>query len=545
MSGPITFTGLSSGIDTQAIIDKLLEIERRPVNLLLQKQVDAQRRLEFFQDLHSRLSSFDSAVNKLNLITTVSGKTASASNTNVLGVSAGAHAAEGTFKVNSITQLATAASEGSIGIEDSSEAFAAGTYFNFKVGDESINITLTDDQKTLDGLRSAINTAAAGHARASVINTGTADDPYKLVITSLNTGEDYAITDIDTDIRVTTSGGEADLTLSTAVAAKDAQFQVDGVTIYRSTNTFNDVVEGVTLELKGETASAVTVTVSRDTETLKSALQDFIDNYNEVNSLIQAQFSVDPETGETGFLSGDFTLRQVQQTLQQTLLGGVVDADGNRYSMGSIGVEIDKYTGDLALNEEKFDAAAANADKELFLDLLLPRGIPSDARVSFVNSSHNTEAGTYSINITGYDGEGNVQGTFTKNGDVYTGVGSGQYLAGPKGTDAEGLKVKIASGATGALGSIYFSVGVAERMERQLDEFLTPLIGLLPKMETQYEESIADLDDQIAAFEERIAVRQRYLLQQFIAAEQAISTLQSQTSMFQSQLNSIGGGSLL
>jgi flagellar hook-associated protein 2 len=530
MSGAITFTGLFSGLDTDSIIEKLMQIQRQPELVLTLKQADAQARLDTFQDLSSRLSSLDSTVNKLNLITTVSGKTATSSNSNVLGVSAGYNSAEGTFTVNSITQLAAAASEESIGVEDSSEAFAAGTYFNFKVGEESINITLSEGQKTLDGLRDAINAAAGDEVRASVINTGLADDPYELVITSLSTGEDYAITDFDTDIRVTTSGGEADLTFSTAVAAKDAQFQVNGVTVYRSSNTFNDVVEGVTLELKGETASAVTVTVSRDTDTLKSALEDFIEKYNDVNSLIQAQFSIDEATGEAGILSGDFTLRQVQQSLQQTLLGGVVDADGNRYSLGSIGVEIDKYTGDLTLNEAKFNDAVSNTDKELFLDLFLSRGIPTDARVTFVSSSHNTEAGIYDIN---------VQGTFTKNGEVYTGTGAGQYLVGPTGTDAEGLKVKIASGATGDLGSVSFSIGVAERMERQLDDFLTPLIGLLPKTETQLEESIADLGDQIDAFEERLALYENSLRQQFAAAEEAMATLQSMSSMLESQLGSI------
>lgn len=545
MSGPVSFTGLSSGIDTQAIVEQLMAIERRPLNILELRQAETQLRLEYYQDLHSRLSALDSSVNTLNLTSTVSAKAATSSNSNVLGATAGSAASVGNFVINSITQLAKASSEASAGVQDSTAAFVSGTYFNFTVGTEDFNITLEEGQKTLEGLRDAINAEADGYATAAIINTGDADDPYKLVITSDETGEENAISGIDTDVRVTTSGGEADLTFAASVTAQDAVFSVNGVSVTRSSNTISDVIEGVTLELKDEAASAVTVTVSRDTEALKSALEGFIENYNEANSLIQSQFTLDPESGEAGFLSGDFTLRQVQQTLQQNVVSGVEDADGNRYSLATVGIEIDKYTGALSLNETTFNDAVENEDKDLFLDLFLARGTPSDSRVSYVRSGHETVAGTYAINVSGYDGDGNVQGTFTKDGDVITGVGEGQYLLGPDGSDADGLRIRIASGETGDLGSLYFSVGVAETMERRLDDYLTPLVGFMDKTESRLEEDILDLDDQIAAFEERLALRQQSLLQQFLAAEQAISTLQGQTSAFQQQLNTIGGGSLL
>jgi len=543
MSGPVTFTGLFSGLDTASIVEALMNIERRPLTVLQDRQSETQEKLSVFQDLESRLASLDSAVQTLNLAGTVNAKTATSSNTNALGVSASASAATGNFTVDSITQLARAASEASIGVTDKTADFVSGSTFSFDVGTQNISITLGEGQLTLEGLRDAINADSSGLASASIIDTGDANDPYKLIIRSVETGAENDISNISTDIVVTTSGGDVALSFvpGESVDAQDAIFVVSGVQISRSSNSVNDVVEGVTLELLSEAASPINVAVSRNTDTLKSAIEDFITAYNDVNSLIQSQFQFDEETGQAGPLSGDFTMRRIQSSLQSMVMGGVTDADGNRYSLGVIGLEIDKYSGDLSLDETKFNEAAANDDADLFADLFLKTGTPSDSRVTYVSSSHDTLAGDYDINITGYDGEGNVQGTFTLDGEVYTGVGEGQYLVGPDDSPAENLRIRIASGVTGDLGTLHFTVGVAEQFERFLDDFITPLVGILPGVEDQLQKDMADMDDQIAAFEERLLVRERELYAQFIAAEQAIAALQSQSQSLQQQLGTLSG----
>lgn len=542
MSGPVTFSGLSSGIDTEAIINSLMQVERRPMLLMLERQQEIASHRSILQDLESYLSSLDSSVQSLNLTSTVAAKSATSSNTTALGVSVNATASVGNFSVDSITTLAKAASEASIGVQDEEADFVSGSSFSFDVGTTSYDITLTESQKTLEGLRDAINSEAGDAVTATILNTGDADDPYKLIIRSDETGEDNDISNISTDIVVTTSSGDVALSFvaEESVDAEDAVFKVNGVEISRGDNTVSDAVEGVTLQLKATTASAVTVTVSKDTDTLKSALQDFAEKYNTVNALIQAQFEFDEETGTAGLLSGDANLRQVQSTLHSMIIGGIEDADGNRYSLATIGIEMDKFTGELSLNELTFSEAASNEDADLFLDVLLARGVPSDSRVSYVTSSSETEAGDYSINVSGYDGEGNVEGTFTINGDEYTGVGNGQVLTGPEDSPAEGLRIRIATGATGDLGTVHFTVGVAEQFERQLDEYITPIVGLFAKLDSRMEEDISELSDRIEAFEDRLAITERQLTMQFIAAEQAISTLQNQTSAFQQQLATLG-----
>lgn len=533
MGGPISFMGLSSGLDTQAIIDRLMQIERQPLALIEQKQELTEQKLEIYRDLSSRLELLDTSVNALNLQSTVAAKSATSSNTDVLDVTASAAADIGSQTIDSITQLARAASEGSVGVSDRTAEFDQGTYFNFKVGETEYEITLSDDQKTLEGLRDAINAAAGDDVTASIIDTGVETDNYKLVLRSDNTGADYDISDISTDIDVTTG---VDLTFVDSVEGRNAVFEVNGVEVSRSSNTVTDVIEGLTIQLKQESGSAVTIGVSRDTTSLQEAVEDFIGKYNDVNSLIQAQFEIDPDTNQAGVLSGDSNLRSIYQRLQQLVVRGIEDSEGNRHSLASIGVDIDKYTGDLSLDETRFEEAVADNESEFFVTLFLRNGVSSDSRVSYVSSTHQTEAGDYGVTVTGYDGDGNVQGYFTLNGEQISATGSGQYLGGASGTDAQGLRVRIASGATGSLGSIYFTVGVAESFERSLDDMLTPLVGQLDRIESRLEDEITGLTEEIESFEVRLEERQRQLLLQFAAAEDAIAQLNSQSSAFQQQL---------
>jgi flagellar hook-associated protein 2 len=539
MSGAISFSGLFSGLDVDSIVEKLLEIERQPLYVIENRQSEEQDRLSVYQDLQSRLSSLDSTILSLNSALTLGAKLASSSNTTALTASANSSAAIGTYTIDSITTLAKAASEASIGVSDKTADFVSGSSFSFDVGTETVTINLTEDQTTLEGLRDAINSQAGDLVTASIVNTGDANDPYKLIIRSDETGAANDISNFSTDIVVSTSGGDTALSFVSgeSVQGVDAVFKINGVQISRGSNTISDVIDGLTLTLNGKTDDPVTVTVSADTDTIKSALNDFITAYNDVNSLIQAQFSYDEETGSAGVLSGDATLRQIQSSLQSLVVRGITDADGNRYSLATIGVSIDKYSGELSLDEDKM-ATAIESDSSLLFNLFLARGAASDSRVSYAGSTDSTTEGVYSINITGWDGNGNVQGTFTLDGQVYTGVGNGQYLSGPAGSPAEGLKIKITDGATGDLGTITYTVGVAEMFERKLDDFITPLDGLLPKLQTSLEKEIANMDDQITAFEERLATRETQLYAEFTAAEEAIAQLQSIQSTLDQQFGS-------
>ena len=61
----VTFSGLASGLDTRALIDAILSVERRPIERLQQRQALFNQRRAALDELRGKLSAFDSALRDL------------------------------------------------------------------------------------------------------------------------------------------------------------------------------------------------------------------------------------------------------------------------------------------------------------------------------------------------------------------------------------------------------------------------------------------------------------------------------------------------
>ena len=73
--------------------------------------------------------------------------------------------------------------------------------------------------------------------------------------------------------------------------AQDAKVKYEGITMYRSTNKIDDIVENVTLNLEAPTEKTATIKIEPDTETSKEAIIELVGYYNqliaEINILTQ------------------------------------------------------------------------------------------------------------------------------------------------------------------------------------------------------------------------------------------------------------------
>ena len=76
-------------------------------------------------------------------------------------------------------------------------------------------------------------------------------------------------------------------------AGANASITVDGVTITPSSNTVDDVIAGVTLNLKKAAPdTTVTLSVARDYEKVKETISGFVTAYNDVIDAINAQMTL-------------------------------------------------------------------------------------------------------------------------------------------------------------------------------------------------------------------------------------------------------------
>ena len=141
--------------------------------------------------------------------------------------------------------------------------------------------------------------------------------------------------------------------------AQDASFKVNGLPISRATNSVNDVIDGVTLNLYSATPSAspARLELSRETGTIKDNLKALVTAYNEFSDNLKVLGDRKSEV-ETfgGALAGDSLLQSVSSQVRR-LISDPSSAPGSTIQAArNVGLSIDR-NGVLQLDESKLDKA--------------------------------------------------------------------------------------------------------------------------------------------------------------------------------------------
>ena len=355
----VQFSGLITGLNTNALIQGLVQAEQGPINLLQGQKVTLQAQQGVYTTLVSSLATLKSDAQSLSLSTDFNKKSATSSDSTVLTASADSTALAG-YNTVVVDTLAKAHSIESTSFTSSSDSVGTGI-LTIQIAGTSTPITIDSTNNTLAGLKSAINSSGAA-VTASIVNIGTSTSPdYRLIVQSKDTGTASAAT-----ITGTLTGGADPFAGGGQVvqAAADAVLSVNGLTVTRSSNTISDVVPGVTFVLlkegnhDGVVSSADTsanVTVSLDDSAIKSAIQQFVDSYNAVNKIVNGQFTLNPDTQRQGPLAGDAALRGVISRLRSELSASGGIGAGLQY-LSDIGITFQK-DGSLTIDDGKLSNA--------------------------------------------------------------------------------------------------------------------------------------------------------------------------------------------
>lgn len=204
-------------------------------------------------------------------------------------------------------------------------------------------------------------------------------------------------------------------------AGQDAWVKIDGVVVSRESNLIDDVISGVKIDLaRVEDGATVTLTVSRDTNSIKSNINKFITAYNSIIEFVNQEFSYNEDSDTSGVLAGESTLRTVKSILQSTIGGqNNMLTDGFK-ALSLIGIESDKY-GKMSLDSSVFESKLSsnfNDVKRLFI----AEGTTTDSEVTYVGHAQETVAGDYNVVITTVATQASTVGS----GDLSSaGIGAG------------------------------------------------------------------------------------------------------------------------
>jgi flagellar hook-associated protein 2 len=266
-----------------------------------------------------------------------------------------------------------------------------------KVNGVNVSINLQSD--SLQAVADKINSASTG-ATASVVSvTEGVNTKYRLEITGASSP-----TFVDAGNTLATLGIVQKTASNELVAAQDASYKLDGVSLNSSTNTIEGVIPGgkiTLLKADATTPPTTTLSIKSDTDAVANRIKSFTDSYNTSVKFITDNSQFDGDTYETGPLFGDPVARQFLSTMNSLLMSNIPGLTGNYKNLTDIGIRIDG-TGSLSVDSSKLNTAI-QTDSEGVRKLFQNFGSSSSSSVVYISGTSSTQPSSpssYGVNIT-------------------------------------------------------------------------------------------------------------------------------------------------
>jgi flagellar hook-associated protein 2 len=373
-----TSLGIGSGVDLNSMVTQLVALERKPLDQMKTDASRLQTQVSSFGKIQGLLGTLQDSANALTGSSLWAQGLPSSADETTVSVSGSSTAAAGSYAVTvqALAGSQTLASSSVFAaatdtVGSGTLSIALGTWdatrsaFTAKAGATALNVTLTATD-TLQDLRDKINGADAGVSATLVSDA----NGVRLSLRSASTGAEngFRITATDTGDGNNTDNlglsrfafdppsGATGLDLKQAAA--NAKATVNGIAVESASNELGGVVEGLTLRLRKESAAPVDVSVSRDRDSIVSAIKTFADAYNQLTTYITSQTKYDATTKVGATLQGDSAATGLQSQLR-AVLATMSGASAAFPRLSDVGLQIQR-DGTLKVDSAKLSAATAN-----------------------------------------------------------------------------------------------------------------------------------------------------------------------------------------
>jgi len=210
----------------------------------------------------------------------------------------------------------------------------------------------------------------------------TGDKIESMDIKNINTSRQITISNIKIINKEARNGYEPINAVATALNAK---LSIDGIPVTRETNSIDDLIQGVTLNLNSTSSKEIEIKIKPDKEAVKDGIIAFVGNYNQVMQNIhiltsndagvisELEYLTDEEKEKAksilGVFQGDMTFSQLKNRLQQIAMESYeTEGTDNLNLLAQIGISTNssgfgggvnkaKLRGYLEINEDNLDEA--------------------------------------------------------------------------------------------------------------------------------------------------------------------------------------------
>ena len=524
-----------SGLNVTQIVDALVDAERVPK----QKQID-----EAKESATVKISALGSLKNELSVFQTNAnamdgqiGLALSSSTSNVaLSRTDSSLASEFSHTIN-LSSIATAqvlnfnnggsgfsSTSADIGID--SLTIDLGTWGSgpaFTSNGTSSTLSLTAGSTSLTDARDAINNSGIG-VTASIIEVSTGS--YSLMLKSPE--------GIASAMRLTSSlsgvSGEVlkydpennDIlkdSASQVVAASDAAFTIDGISVTRSSNTITDLFSGVTIELSNVSSSDLNsdqIISSKYSEAdALTTLETVVSEINYVLSFLKEQSAPGANGEEGGPLHNDHFIRFTENKIKNLTSTAIAGYDNANIYLSNFGV-VTELDGTLSIDETRFKEYFA-ANPQHFAAVTTSMIRTGDAGITGSATTDLFTPGVYGLTIS----SGTATLTDSNSTSDTMSAGTNRYGYANSTIGATGLILD--TNKTSANTNVFMGRSVLQNLSKYIDDVLT-LNGDIDEKIFNLEDDVDDLVEQQEALDLQIANQRTLYLEKFTAMETAVSS---------------------
>ena len=524
-----------SGLNVTQIVDALVDAERVPK----QKQID-----EAKESATVKISALGSLKNELSVFQTNAnamdgqiGLALSSSTSNVaLSRTDSSLASEFSHTIN-LSSIATAqvlnfnnggsgfsSTTADIGID--SLTIDLGTWGSgpaFTSNGTSSTLSLTAGSTSLTDARDAINNAGIG-VTASIIEVSTGS--YSLMLKSPE--------GLASAMRLTSSlsgvSGEVlkydpennDIlkdSASQVVAASDAAFTIDGISVTRSSNTITDLFSGVTIELSNVSSSDLNsdqIISSKYSEAdALTTLETVVSEINYVLSFLKEQSAPGANGEEGGPLHNDHFIRFTENKIKNLTSTAIAGYDNANIYLSNFGV-VTELDGTLSIDETRFKEYFA-ANPQHFAAVTTSMIRTGDAGITGSATTDLFTPGVYGLTIS----SGTATLTDSNSTSDTMSAGTNRYGYANSTIGATGLILD--TNKTSANTNVFMGRSVLQNLSKYIDDVLT-LNGDIDEKIFNLEDDVDDLVEQQEALDLQIANQRTLYLEKFTAMETAVSS---------------------
>ena len=395
----ISSVGIGSGLDVERIIKETVALEKEPIKTLEVKAETINSKISTYGQIKSSVDTLNSAARDLTLDSGFGAVKINSSNSSAVNATMTGLAAQGSYNVT-VDKLAQSQTSASIKLGAKDTMGAAGT-MRFVIGNpgkagaelKTVNLDIASSD-TLEGIVAKINgnPDLSKSVVASVITDSTGQQ--QLMVRSRETGLDNQfsmsmgtlVTQADVDawnalsdtdkkdkpfpvigsfkpVDVEDGSNLSKLAVVGGItvkqAAQNAEIKLNGVEMESNTNTFKDIIPGLSISVSAKGESLLSIT--QDKDATQEKIQKFVDAYNAVNELLAASTKYDQGSKTAGVLQGDSSTVSLQNSLRMLTQGIAGNATGKFNRLSDIGIQM-QQGGALTLDAAKLQEALGDMD---------------------------------------------------------------------------------------------------------------------------------------------------------------------------------------